>query len=142
MTASPVLDDYVIFFETEPSQIHANGWYYGARFDVSRGQDELVVTVAPDNATFNLEWKQNGARRLHLNLTMVANCEIFKRGSVEYMQLRINTGPEALCCFDYCMIHLKPTINVELVMNWGPGWPPNSEFTQQTDKLHSNLPVR
>ena len=141
MSIRPNLDDYISFFEVEPSEIHDDGWYYGARFVVSRGDDDLTVTVAPDNLEFGLEWRQKGLRRLALHLMMVASWEIAKHGADELLILRVNTGPNALCSFDCCIIRLKPTIDVELHMAWGPGWDPSSNSSLHTDAPKSGAPV-
>lgn len=134
MSIRPTLDDYIAFFEAEPIEIHDDGWYYGIRFAVSRGEDDLTIAVAPDNLEFDLEWKQKGLRRLSLRLKMVAGWEIQKRGTDEYLLLRVNTGPEALCSFDYCIVRLKPTIDVDMRMDWGSGWDPGtgSPLTSRT----------
>ncbi len=141
MSIRPNLDDYIAFFEAEPIEIHDDGWYYGIRFAVSRGEDDLIIAVAPDNLAFDLEWKQKGHRRLSLSLKMVAGWAIEKRGADEYLLLRINTGPEALCSFDYCIIRLKPTIDVDLCMSWGSGWDPSSNSALLTDAPKSGASV-
>jgi hypothetical protein len=135
MSIRPSLDDYISFFEAQPSEIHDDGWYYGVRFSVSRGDDDLIITVAPDNLEFGIDWRQKGYRCLTLNLKMVAGWEIVKSGMDEFLILRVNTGPDALCSFDSCIIRLKPKINVELHMAWGPGWSPSFNST-----LHTNAP--
>ena len=141
MSIRPVLFDYIRFFEAKPIETHDDGWYCGVRFAVARADDDLLVTIAPDNMEFGLEWKQKGERRLSLNLKMVSGWEIAKRGADEYLLLRINTGPEALCSFDHCIIRLKPTIDVELLMNWDPGWLPSSNSARNTDAPKSSAPV-
>ena len=141
MNTRPVLFDYIRFFGAKPIETHDEGWYYGVRFAISLADDELLVTIAPDNMEFSLEWRQKGQRRLSLNLKMVSGWEIKKSGADEYLLLRVNTGPAALCSFDYCIIRLKPTIDVELLMNWDPGWLPGSNSALHTDAPKSGALV-
>ena len=137
----PVLFDYIRFFGAKPIETHDEGWYYGVRFAISRADDDLLITLAPDNMEFALEWKQKGQRRLSLNLKMVTGWEIENGVGDEYLSLRINTGPAALCSFDYCIIRLKPTIDVEMLMGWDPGWPPSSNSALHTDAPKSGAPA-
>jgi hypothetical protein len=117
------LDDYIAFFEAEPEWVHPQGWWYGARFKAVRGGDELVVTIAPDEAELDVAWSQQGARKLAMTLKMVSHWEIEQHGDSEHLIVRVNTGPEALCGFEYCLFRLKPRVEVECQMSWGPGWP-------------------
>jgi hypothetical protein len=119
----PGLDDYISFFEAEPEWIHPQGWFYGARFKTLRDGDELVVTIAPDEAELDAMWLQRGERKLSLVLKMVSGWQLERHGDSEYLIVRINTGPTAICGFDYCLFRLKPRIEVECQMTWGPGWP-------------------
>lgn len=128
MNSSPDLIDYVAFFEVEPDWVHASGWYYGARFSISRGDDQLVVTIAPDESVLSLAWSQSERRRLNLELKMVVGWEIERRENDEHLLLRINTGPQALCSVEYCLLRLKPSVHVDWRMGWGPGWPPGSSL--------------
>ena len=141
MSIRPVLFDYIRFFGSKPIETHDDGWYYGIRFAITRADDDLLVTIAPDNMEFVLEWKQKGQRRLSLNLKMVSGWQIEKNGADEFLLLHINTGPEAMCSFDHCIIRLKPTIDVELLMNWDSGWLPGTTSALHTDALKSDLPV-
>ena len=78
MSARPVLIDYIRFFDAKPIETHDDGWHYGVRFAISRDDDDLLVTIAPDKLEFGLEWKRKGQLRLSLNLKMVAMWEIVK----------------------------------------------------------------
>ncbi len=124
MSSRPALVDYIRFFGTQPVETHDDGWYNGMRFAISRVEDDLLVTIAPDKMEFDLEWRQNDQRRLSLELKMVSGWEIWKDAQGEFLSLRINTGPEAMCAFEHCMIRVNPAIDVELRMNWDSGWQP------------------
>jgi hypothetical protein len=126
MSTRPDLQDYVAFFETEPEWVHEQGWYYGARFVVFRGEDRLTITVAPDEAELDLLWTRESHRRLTLSLKMVVGWQIESLGASEHLVVRVNTGPEALCGFQYCLVRVKPHVEVECQMSWGPGWAPGS----------------
>jgi len=130
MSARPELIDFIAFFESDPDWVHENGWHYGARFAVARGEDRLSVTIAPDEAEFDLLWMRDGHRLLGLSLKMVVYWEIERRGNAEHLLLRINTGPDAICSFEYFLLRLKPNLEVDCRMTWGPGWPPASEPTK------------
>ena len=47
MLPAPDLQDFVEFFGCDPFEVDDAGWYYGARFIVRSGDDELLVTIAP-----------------------------------------------------------------------------------------------
>ena len=53
---------------------------------------------------------------------MVVDWLIEKRGGAEHLLVRVNTGPNAFCGFDYCLVRVKPEIEVDCQMTWGPGW--------------------
>jgi hypothetical protein len=135
MSGRPDLQDYVAFFEAEPEWVHEQGWYYGVRFVVSRGDDELTITVAPDEAELVLIWKRQSRRKLALNLKMVVGWQIESLGASEHLIVRVNTGPEALCGFEYCLVRVKPHVEVDCQMSWGPGWEPSSNSA-----LHGRRP--
>lgn len=127
-SAKPDLADYVAFFEIEPEWVHASGWYYGARFSCWSGDDQVVATIAPDEGEFALTWSQQGRNKLSLSLKMVVHWEIERRARDEYLLLHVNTGPQALCTVEYCLIRLRPLVEVDWRMNWGPGWSPSSSL--------------
>ena len=122
MSVSPNLEDYADLFESEPVAVSDAGWHYGAEFLVKQGHDELRVLIAPDEAQLDLVWTQQGRRRMALSLRMVVNWLIEKRGASTHLIVRVNTGPQALCHFDYCLLRIKPEIEVDCQMSWGPGW--------------------
>jgi hypothetical protein len=121
------LDDFVDFFGGSPVWTAANGWYYGAKFLVEQGGETLTVTIAPDEAECTLSWTRQGRRLLALELRSVLGWKIEARESSRHLLLRVNTGPDALSSVDYCLIRVKPMIEVDMSMNWGPGWDPSGQ---------------
>lgn len=101
--------------------MHGDGWYYGARFLVTCGSEELVVTLAPDEAELDIVWTQNGSRRLTLSLKGVVHWLIERRGAFEHLLVRVNTGAGAICRFEYCLVQIKPEFKVDCQMSWGSG---------------------
>ncbi len=121
MSVAPTLENFTDFFGVAPAWVAPEGWCYGARFVVQQGTDELTITIAPDELELDIAWRQSGATRLTLALRMVVMWLIERNGSKEQLLVRINTGPEALCAFEYCLVRLRPAIEVECRMKWGPG---------------------
>lgn len=58
MSARPELLDYIVFFETEPVWVSPEGWYHGMRFEIQRGEDRVLATLAPDEGEFAVAWWQ------------------------------------------------------------------------------------
>lgn len=121
MSDRPQFEDYAALFESDPVWVHGDGWYYGARFLVTCGSEELVVTLAPDEAELDIFWTQNGSRRLTLSLKGVVHWLIERRGAFEHLLVRVNTGAGAICRFEYCLVQIKPEFKVDCQMSWGSG---------------------
>lgn len=107
------LQDYVALFESEPEWVHEQGWFYGARFSLKRGGDFLSVTVAPDEAEFCLEWRQEKRRLAKFNLIMVTEWRIERRGDVEQLLLSCALEREV-----FCIVTLRPEIAIEMITRW------------------------
>lgn len=127
MAAGPDIDDYIAFFGDVPQWVHEKGWYYGARFVVRSDDDELTITVAPDEAEMDVVLLRGRRQTLRLRLKMVVEWLIEMRGDARQLLVRVNTGPSAICGFDYCLVRLKPHLEVDCCMSWGPGWQPGSD---------------
>jgi len=110
----PELLDYVVFFETEPEWTHPDGWYYGARFAIRRGEDRIVATITPDEAEFSCEWWQGELLRLRFDSVMVNAWEIESAGGTELLRVSFN-DPR----LQFCELHLKPHVRIEWKMMWG-----------------------
>ncbi len=132
MSLSPDLEDYIDLFESQPIWVDDGGWYYGAEFWLKQGSDELQITIAPDEAELDLVWTQHGRRRLVLSLKLVLDWQIDKRETSTQLIVRVNTGPRAFCGFDYCLVRIRPQIEVDCRMSWGPGWETGSNPTFAT----------
>jgi len=113
MSDRPNLLDYEEFFESEPVWIHEMGWFYGARFVTTRGQDKVIATVAPDEAEFSFEWHQSDRCLIRLKLVMVTEWLIQVRNSKEQLILKTTSDRETLC-----IVTLKPEVAVELETQW------------------------
>src|SRR5262245_61268412 len=113
MSSGPELQDYVFFFESEPEWIHENGWFYGTRFVFRQHNDELIVTLAPDEAEIDLLLHRSGSSLLKLRLKMVVEWKIDRNKDSEYLLMRVNTGPAAFCGFEYCILRLRPSIEID-----------------------------
>jgi hypothetical protein len=113
MIDKPDLLNYIEFFEAEPEWVHEMGWFYGARFVTTRGQDTVVATVAPDEAEFSLEWHQGGRCLMRFKLVMVTEWLIQTRNGKEQLILKTTSDREALC-----IVTLKPEVAVELEAQW------------------------
>lgn len=124
MSTSPKFEDYVELFGAEPVSVDAKGWYYGTEFLVKRGLDELHVTIAPDEAELDLLWTQDGRRRMALGLRMVVGWRIERPGASAHLIVKVNTGPNSVVGFDYCLVRIDPQIEIDCQMTWGRGWDP------------------
>lgn len=113
MSDKPDLLNYIEFFEAEPEWVHEMGWFYGARFVTTRGQDTVIATVAPDEAEFSLEWHQEGRCLMKFKLVMVTEWLIQTRNGKEQLILKTASDREALC-----IVTLKPEVAVELEAQW------------------------
>ena len=65
--------DHITLFEIEPVWMHEMGWFYGARFQVLRGEDQLDITIAPDEMEYQLQWWQG--ERLLMSIQWVSVSE-------------------------------------------------------------------
>jgi hypothetical protein len=108
MSIKPDLLDYIVFFETEPEWIHEMGWFYGARFVTTRGEDTVIATIAPDDVKFSLEWKQADRSLLKFKLHTVSGWLIQIRNGKEQLFLDVTDGIGA-----FCIVTLKPNVTVE-----------------------------
>ena len=126
MSTNPNLDDYIAFFGSEPIRIHEDGWYHGAQFIVRRENEQLDVSIFPDDAELDIEWQQAGRRRLSMKLKMAVNWKIETRNSVKNLLVRVNTGSDALCSFENLILRLDPIFDADWEMSWDPGWDPSS----------------
>ena len=106
--------DYVVFFEAEPEWVHPDGWYYGARFAVRRGEDKIVATVAHDEQEFSCEWWQGDLLRVRFGAVMASTWEIESTGGTELLRVSFN-DPRVR----FCELQLKPHVRVEWSMLWG-----------------------
>lgn len=113
MSDKPSLLDYEDFFESEPEWIHEMGWFYGARFVTTRGQNTVIATVAHDEAEFSFEWHQSDRCLVRLKLIMVTEWFLQVRDSKEQLILKTTSDREALC-----IVTLKPEVAVVLEAQW------------------------
>lgn len=113
MTDRPELLDYVVFFETEPEWVNAEGWYYGARFSTERNGDRIVATIAPDEAEFSFEWWQHGVCRIRLSSVRATHWEIESAAGRELLRVKYNDES-----VKYCELQLKPHIRLDWAMTW------------------------
>lgn len=113
MANRPELLDYVIFSETEPEWVNAEGWYYGARFLTVRGEDRVIATIGPDEAEFAFEWWQKGVCRIRVRSVRATQWEIESISGREL--LRVTYHDESV---RYCELQLKPHIQVDWAMTW------------------------
>lgn len=113
MDDRPSLLDYVVFFETEPEWVADTGWYHGARFATQRGEDRVVVTIAPDELEFSLEWWQGDLLRVRLSAVMVNGWAIESSGPRELMRVSFNDDRVR-----FCELQLKPHVQLDWNMSW------------------------
>lgn len=113
MADRPNLLDYIVFFETEPEWVNANGWYYGARFLTERGDDRVVATVAPDDMAFEFEWWQCGVCRARLRSVHAIKWEIETSPAREFLRVTYNDDH-----VKFCELQLKPHIRIDWAMTW------------------------
>lgn len=106
--------DYVVFFEAEPEWVHPQGWYYGARFAIRRGEDRIVATIAHDEAEFSCEWWQGELLRLRFGSVMAVGWELESAGGVELLRVSFNDRRAR-----FCELQLKPHVRIEWSMTWG-----------------------
>lgn len=110
----PELLDYIVLFEAEPEWTHPQGWYYGARFAISRGEDRIVATIAPDEGEFSCEWRQGDLLRLRFAAVMASAWAIESAGGTELLRVSFNDTR-----IRWCELQLKPHVRVEWHMDWG-----------------------
>ena len=113
MNNTPELIDYITFFECEPEWVHEKGWFYGARFLTRRGNETVVATIAPDEAEFSLEWRQNDRTLINLKLVMVTSWHLQNRKGKEQLVLTAASDREVLC-----ILTLKPEVQVKTLAQW------------------------
>lgn len=109
----PELLDFVVLFEAEPEWVHPNGWFYGARFNWVRKQDRIVVTIAPDELEFSLDWWQAGVQRIRLRVVRVNGWAIARSPTFEGLDLRV--GGEQVSRLS---VQLSPTVQIDWEMTW------------------------
>lgn len=113
MSGSYDLDNYIVFFESEPEWVHEMGWFYGARFSIANGQDIVLATIAPDEGEFSLEWHQAGRCLMKLKLVMVEEWLLQRVRDKEQLLLKARLDRKTLC-----VVTLRPEIAVELEVEW------------------------
>jgi hypothetical protein len=113
MSNRPDILNYIEFFEAEPEWVHEMGWFYGARFVTTRGQDTIIATVAPDEPEFSLEWHQGSRCLMRFKLVKVTEWFIQNRNGKEQLILKTSSDRETLC-----IVTLKPEVAVEMEMCW------------------------
>ena len=109
---TPSLLDYFTFFETEPVWMHEMGWFYGARFRVLRGEDQLDITIAPDEMECQLQWWQG--ERLLMSIQWVSVSEFLLINTVASEKILIKSAERCLLG----VLTLKPNIDLNIVMEW------------------------
>ena len=112
--ARPDLDDYIVFFETEPEWITAAGWYYGARFTTTRGPDRIVATIAPDELELSIDWWQGDVLKLRFRSTAVRDWLIETKDGREYLFVHYLEDERVKCC----LLQLRPHVFIEWQMGW------------------------
>lgn len=108
------IDDYTTFFCVEPEWIADAGWYYGLRYRVVRGDDCLIVTLAPDEAEFACEWWQGDRRRLSFASVMAVEWTIVDRPGHATLTVGYRDGRTR-----HCTVQLEPYIAVDWTSSWG-----------------------
>ncbi|MDC6168054.1 hypothetical protein [Paucibacter sp. XJ19-41] len=111
--ARPELLDYVVFFETEPDWVHPEGWYYGVRFETTRGQDRIIATLAPDEAEFSFEWWQGDVRRLRVQSVLAVDWRIETTSTRELLRVGYNDLQ-----VKFCELQLRPHVSIDWAMTW------------------------
>lgn len=113
VTSRPELLDYIVFFEAEPVWVSPEGWYHGMRFEIQRGEDRVLATLAPDEGEFAVAWWQGERLRLRMSAVMLNSWEIETRGDREL--LRVRPLQDHL---KFCELQLRPYVQVEWCMAW------------------------
>jgi hypothetical protein len=113
VTARPELLDYIVFFETEPIWVSPEGWYHGMRFEIQRGEDRVLATLAPEEGEFAVAWWQGERLRLRMNAVQLSGWEIDTKDGREL--LRVRPLQDHL---KFCELQLRPHVRVEWATEW------------------------
>ncbi len=105
--------EFIALFESEPEWVHDQGWYYGARFRLERGDETISATIAPDEGEFGVEWFRGDRRLAKFNLVMVTEWVVERRAEVEMLILKCSSDRSV-----FCVVTLRPQISVEIVSQW------------------------
>lgn len=109
---TPNLLDYITFFEVEPVWLHEMGWFYGARFHVLRGEDQLEITIAPDEMECQIKWWQGERLLMDIQWVSVNEFQLINRLGME--KLLIKSAERCLLV----VLTLNPKIDLNIIMEW------------------------
>lgn len=113
-----LLDSFTQFFGHSPDWIHDEGWPYGVRYEVCKGGQRLVATIAVDESEFDCELWEGDICRLRFSSVMAAHwySEIDEGGSrlvVKYRDVRL----------EQCVVRIQPEICISWEMSWAANFP-------------------
>ena len=112
MESRPELLDYIAFFEAEPKDVAAQGWYHGAEVESHRGEDRISAYIAPDDGVFAFKWWQGTKLRTDIHLSAVTGWTLACQPGKEVLRLEFHTG------IPYLVVQLKPYVSVGWITAW------------------------